>query len=122
MSDLLTLKKRILKKLNDANSLVTSNYPPALSGQNAIDFDTAAQDAGNDSNDILLDSFFAGITPVSQPQPTTATMIQWFVDMAEEAAAVIDKPLPTPADKQNAADCYYTISQDRGNLISEYTT
>lgn len=117
-----TLKKKIRRKIKGARAVLDDHYPPALGGPEAAEFDGLVQEAGDASDDILQESFFAGITPTTKTQPTTLTMIEWFEDMAESASDIIDLPLPTAAQKQDAADSYYTISQDRGSLISEYTT
>lgn len=121
MPSLSGLRKKINEKADDAVAAVSANYPPQMSGQNSTDFrsDTAAMAA--DCDLILLDPFFAGITPSLLTQTPGSTLIDWFETVAQDTDALMDISNPTSAQKQEAADGYATMSDLAGDLNTAYT-
>ncbi|MFK7962130.1 MAG: hypothetical protein AB8G96_16580 [Phycisphaerales bacterium] len=122
MPSLSELKKKIKKKKQEIVAAVATNYPPQMSGQTSTDFRADTATMASDCDDILLDAYFSGITPVILNQTIGTELIDWFGALADDADAILDLPSPTTAQKQTAADSYATMSHIAGDLNTAYST
>lgn len=114
-------RKLIHKRMREMAGLLDANYPPTLSGSNATTLTTEANDMKSDCDDILQESLFSGITPVAASQPIGSELYEWLEDIEQDAYTITGLASPTTAEKQEAADIYFTLSGETANLISSYT-